>query len=117
MNIRKVVDYKAPGSKILLEMLTPEEAAGSHLATAGKSTQGRILDIGPSLETDKWGLAKGQRVLLQGTYVPIPKFPDGDTRELAIVDPHMIQCVFVEERCCGEKCEPVCEKPKCCRRS
>ena len=120
MKIKKVVDYKAPGTTILVEMLSPEEAAGSQLATAGKSTQGRIVDIGPSLETDKWGLAKGQRVLLQGTFVPVPKFPGGDERELVIVDPHMVKCVLVEEKCCeNEKvCEkPVCERPKCCRHS
>ncbi len=72
------------------------------MATAGKSQQGRIVDIGPSVETDKWGFAKGQRVLLQGTFVPVPKFPDGDERELVTVDPHMIKCILVEE-CCEEK--------------
>lgn len=106
MNIRKVVDYRAPGSKILLEMLSPEEAAGSALVTVGKSTQGRILDVGPGLkaEIEKYGFNTGSRVLLQGTFVPVPKFPDGDNRELVIVDPHMIQCVLVEEpekKCCG----------------
>jgi hypothetical protein len=103
MKIRKVTDYKAVGNTILVEMLTPEEAAGSMLATTGKSTQGRIVDIGPALETDKWGFARGQRVLLQGTFVPVPKFPDGDDRELVVVDAHMIKCHLVEEAstCCG----------------
>ena len=99
MNIRKVTDYKATGSKVLVQMLSAEEAAGSLLATGGKSNQGRILDIGPGLlaEIDKYGFAVGNRVLLQGTFVPVPRFPDGDTRELGVVDPHMIQCVLVEE--------------------
>lgn len=105
MNIRKVTDYKAPGSKILLEMLSPEEAAGSALVTVGKSTQGRVIDIGPGLkaEIDKYGFNVGSRVLLQGTFVPVPSFPGGDSRELVVVDPHMIQCVLVEEekKCCG----------------
>lgn len=112
MNIRKVSDYKAPASKVLLEMLSPQEAAGSALVTVGKSTQGRIIDIGPALraEIDKYGFAVGDRVLLQGSFVPVPSFPGGDTRELVIVDPHMIQCVLVEEpetekKCCGGKCK------------
>lgn len=94
---KKVTDVKAVGTTILLEMLSPEEAAGSHLATSGKSQQGRIIDVGPSIETDKWGFQKGQRVLLQGTFVPVPRFPGGDERELVVVDPHMIKCAFVEE--------------------
>lgn len=110
-DIRKVVDYKAPGSKVLVRMLTPEECAGSRLATTGKANQGRIVDIGPSIE-EKWGFARGQRVLLQGTYVPVPRFPgDGDERELGVVDPHMIQCIIVEEApasCCSKK-------EKCCK--
>lgn len=107
MKIRKVTDYKATGTMILVEMLSPEEAAGSMLATAGKSTQGRIVDIGPGLkaEIDKYGFAVGNRVLLQGTNVPVPKFPDGDNRELVIVDPHTIKCVLVEECCGGGKCK------------
>ncbi len=110
LDIRKVVDYKAPGSKVLVRMLAPEEAAGSRLATTGKSNQGRIVDIGPSIE-EKWGFAKGQRVLLQGTYVPVPKFPgDADERELGIVDPHMIQCILVEEA--HASCS---KKEKCCK--
>lgn len=107
MKIRKVTGRKAVGSSILVEMLSPEEAAGSMLATTGKSTQGRILDIGPALKPDEWGIAKGSRVLLQGTFVPVPKFPDGDNRDLVIVDAHMIKCVFEEEQCCG--------KEKCCK--
>lgn len=111
MNIRKVRDYKAPASKILVSMLSPEEAAGSMLASTGKSTQGRIVDIGPALlaKKDEYGFDVGQRVLLQGTFVPVPKFPDGDSRELVIVDAHMIQCVLVEE---AETC---CKKEKCCK--
>lgn len=95
--LKKVTDVRAIGTTILLEMLSPEEAAGSHLATTGKSQQGRILDIGPSIETDKWGFKIGQRVLLQGSFVPVPRFPNGDQRELVVVDPHMIKCSFVEE--------------------
>jgi len=104
MKIRKVTGHKAVGSSILVEMLTPEEAAGSMLATTGKSTQGRVVDIGPALKQDEWGIAKGSRVLLQGVFVPVPKFPGGDDRELVVVDAHMIKLVFSEEpaaACCG----------------
>jgi hypothetical protein len=103
--MRKVTGVKAVGSTVLLEMLSPEEAAGSHLVTTGKSQQGRILEIGPLVEADKWGLKVGNRVLLQGVFVPVPTFPGGDQRELVVVDPHMIKCVFEEG----------CEKVKCCK--
>jgi hypothetical protein len=98
-DIRKVTDIKAVGSTILVEMLSPEEAAGSHLVNTGKSTQARIVDIGPALNVveGKYGFKVGSRVLLQGTFVPVPKFPNGDQRELGIVDAHMIKCVFEEE--------------------
>lgn len=110
--IKKVTDIKAVGSTILVEMLSPEEAAGSHLATMGKSTQARIIDVGPALDVEgcKYGFKRGSRVLLQGTFVPVPKFPNGDQRELGIVDAHMIKCVIVEEEDCVEK--PCIEKKK-----
>jgi len=107
MKIRKVTDVKAVGSTVLLEMLSPEEAAGSHLATVGKVQQGRILGVGPALEADKWGFKVGERVLLQGTCVPVPKFPGGDERDLVVVDPHMVKCILVEES--------GCDKHKCCK--
>ena len=104
--MRKVLDVKAVGSTVLVEMLSPQEAAGSELATTGKVTQARIVDLGPALD-EKYGLKTGQRVLLQGTYNPVPKFPFGDERDLHVVDAHNIRCVFVEEPCC--------EKKKCCK--
>lgn len=109
-DIRKVTGIKAVGSTILVEMLSPEEAAGSHLVTMGKSTQARIVDIGPALNVveGKYGFKVGSRVLLQGTFVPVPKFPNSDDqRELGIVDAHMIKCVFEEETNC-------CAKETCC---
>lgn len=109
MKIRKVTGHKAVGSAILVEMLSPEEAAGSHLATTGKSTQGRIVEIGPALKPEDWGIAKGNRVLLQGTFVPVPRFPGDDLRELVVVDAHMIKCILEEEN-------EECEKAKCCKR-
>lgn len=95
--MKKVTGIKAVGTTVLIEMLSVQEDAGSQLAIVGKPKQGRILDIGPAmLEAAKYGFAKGDRVLLQGTFTPVPKFPGGDTRDLVVVDPHMIKCVFTE---------------------
>jgi putative aminopeptidase FrvX len=77
--------------------LTPEEAMGTRLElgqTKSVPNQAFILDIGPAVEEDKYGIKIGDRVLLQGTFVPVPKFRKG--RELAIVDPHAIKCVLDE---------------------
>jgi hypothetical protein len=96
--MRKVNGIKAVGTTILIEMLSIQEDAGSMLAQVGKPKQGRIVDIGPAMvEGNKYGFAKGDRVLLQGTFTPVPRFPGGDTRDLVVVDPHMIKCVFTEE--------------------
>ena len=93
-----IAGAKATGSMVLVEMLTAQEAMGT-IITIGDNTkappQGYIVDIGPALEADKWGIKVGDRVLLQGSYVPVPHRKSG--RELGVVQAHDIKCVLQEE--------------------
>ncbi len=90
---------KATGTMILVEMLTAQEAAGTIISlghnTKISSPQGYIVDIGPALKAEDWGIKVGDRVLLQGSYVPVPW--TNSKRELGIVMAHDIKCVLAEE--------------------
>jgi co-chaperonin GroES (HSP10) len=94
-----ITGIKAAGTFVVVAMLTPEESFGTVLTLSEKTKappQGYIIDIGPSLDSEKWGIKKGDRVLLQGTYVPVPGHQDNG-RELGIVQPHDIKCILLEE--------------------
>lgn len=96
-----IVGAKATGTFILVEKLSEEEIANTPLILvngeqSGKSNQAYVVDVGPALEKDKWGINVGYRVLLQGSFVPVPGKSAGG-RELAIVTPHDIKAVLLEE--------------------
>lgn len=97
--VGSIVSAKATGTMVLVEMLTAQEVANTVLIVGENAKgppQGYIVDIGPSLEADKWGIKVGDRVLLQGTYVPVPK-ANRSGRELGVVQAHDIKCVLQEE--------------------
>ncbi len=78
------------GSSVLVEMLNPDEALGTTLfvredAKTGQPPQGYVLALGPSLKSDDCGIKPGDRVLLQGTFVPVPEF-DSSSRKRGIVE-------------------------------
>jgi co-chaperonin GroES (HSP10) len=101
---------KPLGGQVLVEIYTEEEVSGSQLFLpdnaknkgglgVGGAPQGRVLDIGPGLSSE-FGVKIGDRVLLQGSFVPLPKIMDnrdGD-RERALVEPHTIKAVLIEEK-------------------
>lgn len=93
-----IVDVKPVGATILVEMLNADEALGTKLyiseKTAVGAPQGYILAIGPNLSKE-CGLNPGDRVLLQGKFVPVPEF-DGSQRARGIVEFHDIKAVLVE---------------------
>lgn len=94
----KVVDAQPFGSMVLVEHLTAQEILGTTLevgdATQVGSPQAYIAKLGPNVPEDA-GLEVGARVLLQGTYVPVPHY--GDTkRERGLVEIHNIKAVLVE---------------------
>jgi co-chaperonin GroES (HSP10) len=101
---------KPLGGQVLVEVYQEEEVAPESLIIlpdssrnrgdrgVGGAPQGRVLDIGPGLSKD-FGIKVGDRVLLQGNFVPLPKLSDhrdGD-RERALVEPHTIKAILLEE--------------------
>lgn len=95
----KVVGIKPSGSQILVEMLSSKEILGTTLTIKGDSNigapQGYVLAIGPNVDPKVWGFEIGNRVLLQGAYIPVPKINDG--RAMGIVEPHAIKAILVED--------------------
>lgn len=100
-NTGTITGVKAVGSFILVEHLTEEEVMNTRLCLPKKDeekggNQAYIIDIGPALEREKWGFEIGQRVLLQGSFVPVPKVKSNG-RKIGVVSPHDIKAVFLEK--------------------
>lgn len=98
--MKKLAGAKATGTFIVVEKLTEEECMDTTLIvpngkSSANSNQAFVVDIGPALERDKWGINVGDRVLLQGSFVPVPVSSENG-RELAIVSPHDVKAVLVE---------------------
>lgn len=92
-----VSEIKPVGSLVLVEILSDQEAVGTRLTVTkiqGTPPQAFVLDIGPAFKPADWGVKVGDRVILQGNYVPVPT-PEGD-RQKGIVEPHTIKCVLEE---------------------
>ena len=117
----KIKDVRPIGSQIMVELLSAQEAIGTKLVISGSSTevgapQGYILGHGPRFDPNDWGFGVGDRVLLQGKHVPLPKL-DEWKRERSLMDPNMVKAVLLEEeeevaveatKCCGGS-ESCCE--------
>lgn len=96
--MKKIIDCTPASRLILVEMLDAQEVLGTSLAIPGEkvdvgSPQGRILKIGPQID-ETWGFKEGDRVLLQGSFVPCP--PYGESAERGLLEPHMIKAVLIE---------------------
>lgn len=100
MAVRKIVGIKPILSQVLVEQLSGQEAAGveSLILSEGSSygdNQGYVLAFGPGIKPDEVGLKVGDRVVLQGTFVPLPNYDGG--RPKAVVELHSIKGVLVED--------------------
>ena len=97
--IRKIADVKPCGSKILVELLSPQEILGTKFDVGAKvevgMPQAMVLGHGPSVDPTAWGFKVGDRVLLHGSGPIIPEYGDGD-RQKALIEPHSVQGVIVE---------------------
>lgn len=110
--VRRQPDIKAVrplGAQVLVEVFLEEEVSPQSSIIlpdvaknkgdrgVGGAPQGRVLDIGPGLSPE-FGIKVGDRVLLQGSFVPLPKLADGrdGARERALVEPHTIKAVLEE---------------------
>lgn len=97
----KIVGVKPTGSQILIELLTAQEALGTNMIVGDQadvgSPQAYVLDFGPGLKEVDLSFKKGDRVLLQGSYVPVPKF-DASNRRRGLVELHGIKAVLEESK-------------------
>jgi co-chaperonin GroES (HSP10) len=98
--VGRIVEVKPVGFNVLVEMLTPNELMNTKLTLAGsqatgKSPEAYILAIGAAVDTTQYGFKVGDRVLLQGTYVPTPEYGESE-RERGLVEPHNIKAILEE---------------------
>jgi hypothetical protein len=97
----KIKSVEPTGSQILVELLTSQELLGTSMivndntaANAG-APQGYVLKLGPTLNADNWGIKVGSRVLLQGSFVPVPKYND-NKRSQGLVEIHAVKALLEE---------------------
>lgn len=97
--MKKIINCKPVGNFILIEHLTAQEAIGTKLLVGAAKVdvpQAVILDIGPNVELERFGFKVGDRVIVQGSFVPVPMYGGGE-RERGLVDPHAIKGIVIEE--------------------
>lgn len=97
------VSHAVPtGNQVLVELLTPNEILGTnlHLGENTKSVNGApqayVLATGPAIKD--WGVQVGDRVVLSGSFTPLPEVVSKNGRAQGCVDPHMIKAVLVENK-------------------
>lgn len=104
MSVGKIIGCKPCGSQVLVEHLTDNEMLGTTLKLPGKAAGGNdvqqsiVLDYGPGFDPKGWGFDKGDRVMVVGSYNPVPKFSTDQAREMGIVEPHNVRGVLIEEK-------------------
>jgi len=98
----EVIQVRPTGIQVLIEHLTSQELVSGGIILMEKTDigtpQAYVLAIGSGLEDqkDKLGFKVGDRVLVQGKYIPVPK-PTGQIRELGIVSFNDIKAVLDEK--------------------
>lgn len=95
----KKKEAKATGTNVLVELLSAGEAFGSSFIVPNESKlpalQGIVLDIGPQIKPEDFNFKVGDRVVLFGDYVPIPREKtDTNERKLVIFPMHAVKCVI-----------------------
>ncbi len=95
----KIVSVKPTLSLVLVEHLNAADVNTTQLIVNENSNYGSpqayVLELGPSVSKDS-GIKVGDRVLLQGSYVPVPNF-DHNVRERGLVEMHNIKAILQEE--------------------
>jgi co-chaperonin GroES (HSP10) len=100
MSLPKIVGIKPILTQVLVEHLTAQEVSGlNNLIIDDKSDYGFhqaiVLGVGPGVKPAEVGFGVGDRVMLQGSHVPMPNYDGG--REKSIVEIHSIKGVVVQE--------------------
>ena len=98
-SVGKVKNVKPFGSTVLIENLNPQEILGTDLyvgeeTQTGSAPQAIVLALGPKLE-ENCGVKIGDRVIVQGSYVPVPNYKQSD-RKLGIIELHNIKAILEE---------------------
>ena len=96
----RVLSARPVMSSILVEHISAQDIKGGIIelkedTDLGETPQAYIVAIGPSLDTSKLGFGVGDRVIVQGNFVPVPKI-EGVPRRLGIVEVHNIKAVLEE---------------------
>lgn len=97
--IKRINSVRPFGSTILVELLDAQEALGTSIhvdsdVVAG-APQGYVLELGSKLDPN-CGVSVGDRIMMQGTYVPVPNF-DNHRRKRGIIEIHNIKAIFEEK--------------------
>lgn len=96
--VKIVIGVEPVGNQVLVERLNEDELISSSVILSNKTTpsnQAYVLAIGPLVVKD-YGLKVGDRVLMQGSFVPVPDFAKTG-REQNLVYPDMIKAILHEE--------------------
>lgn len=104
----KITAVKAPAYSIVVEMLRESEINDSKLifnTTDKESNRAYVVDVGPLVD-EKAGVKKGDLVIVQGNYIPLPN-PTENNRKWGSVDLHSIKAILTTEG----------ETNDCCRTS
>jgi co-chaperonin GroES (HSP10) len=97
---KRILSVNPCGSQVLVELLTYNEQNPSTVLTSGKfnkdeARHGWVRKLGPSVKTADWNFKAGDRVLINGTGTPVPKFGDSD-REWVLLEPYTLKAVLEE---------------------
>jgi len=101
MVVPKIKYAKTVGTQILVEILSSKDIIETvlHLEKDKNihgTPQAYILEIGPMVKSE-YGFSVGDRVVLQGTYTPLPEVTTKNERLLGVCEPHAIKAILIEE--------------------
>lgn len=87
------------GSTLLVEHLSTQDILGTVIkvrdsAKLDGAPQAYVVELGPKVDPEA-GVKVGDRVIIQGNYVPVPKLP-GETRARGIIELHNIKARLEE---------------------
>lgn len=96
----RITDIVPTGSNVLVELLNLDETLGTKLTLTTSKAQSKdearqayVLAIGPAAQDGQYGFKVGDRVILSGMGVPMPKYGD-DRRDRVLLEPHTIKAVI-----------------------
>ena len=97
--VPKVSGVRPFGGTVLIEILNPDEVLGTKLyinkeAKVGSAPQAYVLALGTNLNSD-CGLKVGDRIMVQGSFVPVDNVSDGK-RAWGIIEIHNIKAILDE---------------------